>query len=84
MQIDMIIGLVAGGLTTFSLLPQVVKAYRSKHTKDLSLATFMIFTAGVSMWLIYGFMIRALPVILANSLALIFAFLILRMKIKYG
>lgn len=84
MKTTFIIGLIAGTLSTISFLPQVIQAYRTKHTKDISLYTFLIFSVGIIFWLIYGFSIKELPVILANSAVLILVLLILIAKIKYG
>ncbi len=84
MTIDFFIGLIAGILTTIAFLHQVIKAFKTKHTKDLSLATFVIFSIGIVLWLIYGILIKQIPIILANVAALVLALLILVMKIKYG
>jgi len=66
------------------ILPQVVKIFRTKQTKDLSLITFSMLSMGVFLWLIYGILIKEFPVIAANSVTLILALLIVIMKIKYG
>lgn len=78
-----IIGMIAGLLTTLSFLPQVVKTLKTHSTKDLSLTMYTLFTCGVLMWLIYGIGLRQLPIIIANSVTLILAFLLLFAKIKY-
>ena len=84
LRIDFIIGLIAGILCTISLLPQVIKAFKTRHTRDLSLATFLIFSLGVFLWLIYGILIKQIPIILANAAIFVLTLLILTMKIKYG
>lgn len=78
-----ILGLVAGALTTIAFLPQLFKTWKSKSAKDVSLETLAIFSFGVLLWLIYGIYLQALPIILANSLTLIFNLIILGLKIKY-
>lgn len=78
------IGILAGILCTISFIPQVIKIFKTKHTKDLSLVTFFVFSLGVFFWLIYGILIKEFPVILANAAMLILALLIVGMKIKYG
>ena len=78
-----ITGLIAGILTTIAFLPQAMQIYKTKHTKDLSLSMFLIFSLGVLTWAIYGFMLGAYPVIIANGLTLIICFYIIIMKIKY-
>ncbi|MBU3917741.1 SemiSWEET transporter [bacterium] len=78
-----IIGLVAATCTTFSFLPQTIKVIKTKQTKDLSLGMYAIFIIGLLLWLIYGILVRDLPLIIANAITLIFAFIILFLKIKY-
>ena len=77
------LGFAAGALTTLAFLPQVIKTWRSRHTRDISLGMFAIFSSGVFLWLLYGIQVRALPIILANSVTLILALTILILKIKY-
>ena len=79
-----LIGIIAGLLTTVAFLPQAVKIWRSKSAKDVSLAMFVCFCAGIVLWVIYGFMLGALPVILANVVTLCIASTILVFKIRYG
>ena len=79
----MLIGLLAGVLTTVSFLPQLVKAWRTRSTGDISLAMYVVFTVGVSLWLIYGVYLNSLPVIAANAITLVIALFILALKIRY-
>ena len=79
----LILGMMAGTLTTISFIPQVIKIYKTKDAKDLSIATFYIFSCGVFLWLVYGVVMREWPIILANGVTLILIFLIIAMKIKY-
>jgi len=78
-----IIGYLAGFLTTVALLPQALKSWKSKHTKDVSLGWITILIVGVTLWFVYGLFIGSKPVILANLFTLILAILILFMKLKY-
>jgi MtN3 and saliva related transmembrane protein len=78
-----LLGLVAGLLTTLSFVPQVVKTWRSRSARDLSLVMFLLYCLGVFLWMIYGFMIDELPVILWNIITLILASIILVFKIRY-
>jgi MtN3 and saliva related transmembrane protein len=77
------IGFFAAFCTTIAFLPQAIKVYKSKSTKDISLYMFLIFTIGVFSWLIYGIIISDLPIILANAVTLILSLFILIYKIKY-
>ena len=77
------VGFFAAFCTTFAFVPQAIKVYKSKSTKDISLYMFLIFTIGVLSWLMYGIVISDLPIILANSVTLILSLFILVYKIKF-
>lgn len=77
-----LIGAIAGTLTTVAFLPQVIKTWRTRSTADISTAMFVLFCSGVALWLIYGLMIEALPVILANAVTLLLAGSILVCKLR--
>ena len=79
-----VVGLLAGTLTTISFFPQVIKTIRTKETKDLSLAMYIVLAIGIFLWTTYGFLIKDIPVILANSISFILASIILFYKIRYG
>jgi len=78
------VGSIAAFCTTVAFLPQVVKVYRTKHARDLSLPMYIIFSFGVLGWLVYGFLDNSLPIIIANIITLVLALYILGMKVKYG
>jgi MtN3 and saliva related transmembrane protein len=78
-----IIGLIAALFTTVSLLPQLIKVYKTKYTKDISTGMFTLFGCGVLLWFVYGIFVNDLPIIVANSLAFIQAVVILFFKAKY-
>jgi MtN3 and saliva related transmembrane protein len=78
------VGFLAGALTTIAFIPQALKMYNSKSGKDVSARMLLIFSAGVSLWLIYGIMIGSLPVILANIVTLILSGTIIALKIRYS
>ena len=77
------VGFFAAFCTTIAFLPQAIKVFKSKSTKDISLYMFLIFTIGVLSWLVYGLIINDMPIILANAVTLILSFFILVYKIKY-
>lgn len=78
-----IIGMVAATLTTLAFIPQAVKVIKTKHTKDLSLFMYIFFTLGLLLWLVFGILMKSLPIIMANGVTIVFAVVILGMKIKY-
>jgi MtN3 and saliva related transmembrane protein len=83
MDIITIVGLVAALFTTVSLLPQLIKVWKTKSTKDISGGMFLFFCSGVFLWFIYGIFVNDFPIIIANSLAFIQALVILVLKAKY-
>jgi len=76
------IGFCAGTCTTLSFLPQVIKAYKTGSTRDLSFLMLLIFSTGVLLWAYYGVLTNALPVILTNSVTILLTGLLLMMKLK--
>jgi MtN3 and saliva related transmembrane protein len=78
-----ILGLVAGACTTIAFLPQVIKTWKSRSAKDLSLGMFSFFCFGVLLWLVYGIMMRDIPVIAANLLTLMLASTLLFFKLRF-
>ena len=78
-----IIGLIAATFTTVALLPQLLKIWKTKSTKDISIGMFMLYCGGVLLWFVYGIYRNDIAIILANSLAFIQALIILMFKAKY-
>jgi MtN3 and saliva related transmembrane protein len=78
-----IIGLLAGFCTTIAFLPQVIKTWKSRSAKDLSLGMFSLFCFGVLLWLIYGIQVKDVPVIIANLLTLVLASSLLFFKLRF-
>ncbi|MEJ1238778.1 SemiSWEET transporter [Chryseolinea sp. T2] len=78
-----LIGLAAGMLTTIAFLPQVVKTWKSRSAKDLSLGMFSLFCVGVALWLAYGILVWDIPVIAANMLTLMLASTLLFFKLRF-
>ena len=77
------VGFIAGTLTTVSFVPQVVHILRVKRADDLSWWAFGTFTVGVVMWLTYGVMLGAAPIIVANLVMVVLAVAILLLKWRY-
>ena len=78
-----IIGFIGGALTTLALVPQAVKAWRTKHTRDISIWWIVTLTIGIVLWLVYGILISSLPIIVTNIATLILAVIVLTLKMKY-
>jgi MtN3 and saliva related transmembrane protein len=79
-----IVGYAAGLLATLAFLPQVTKTVRDKSVKDISLGMYVLFCSGVSLWLLYGFLISSWPVIISNFVTLVLSGTVLILKIKHG
>jgi MtN3 and saliva related transmembrane protein len=78
------IGLFAAVCTTSSFVPQVIKAWRSRSTRDMSTAMFTLLVTGNSLWLLYGVLIGDLPIVFANLITLALVATILALKLRYG
>ena len=78
-----ILGMTAGTISAIVFLPQVIKTYRSKSAKDISILIFSFASISVVLWLIYGIMIKNGPVIYTNSCVLVLSLVMLYFKLKY-
>jgi MtN3 and saliva related transmembrane protein len=78
-----ILGLIAAACTTIAFLPQVVRNWKRRSTGDLSFGAFGLFTAGVTLWLVYGLIIDNLPIIVSNSVTLVLNAINLAQIVKY-
>ena len=78
-----ILGVVAAILTTAAYVPQVYKTWKQKSTKDISLVMYLVLLTGVLLWLVYGFYIESVPIILANCVTAVLVLFVLIMKLKY-
>ncbi len=79
-----IIGFTAGTLTTIAFVPQVIKIWKTKSAKDISLGMFVILCTGIILWVVYGILVKSLPVVVANATTLVFTLSILVLKMKRG
>lgn len=82
MSVDTI-GYIAGILIIISLIPQIIKSWKTKSTTDLSLTRYLIYVVGVVMWLIYGIVIKNNPMIVMNTINLTLALSVVYLKLKY-
>lgn len=78
-----VIGYVAALFTTFSLLPQIIRIWKLKEARDISLFMPLMVSIGAVLWLVYGIMIAEAPVIAANVVSLFVALTTLFVTIKY-
>lgn len=66
-----ILGLVAGGITSVAMLPQLIKVLKEKDVEDLSLLMILFLVLGLSLWVWYGILKEELPIILSNAFAVL-------------
>jgi len=77
------IGYVAAGLTTLSFVPQVWHTFSTRDVRGISLGMYSAFTVGVALWLVYGLLLGAWPIVVANGITLVLAVAILVMKLRF-
>lgn len=77
------IGYLAACMTTSAFIPQAWLTWRRKRAEGVSLGMYVILVGGIAMWLAYGLMLHALPIIIANFITLVLAIFILVMKLLY-
>jgi MtN3 and saliva related transmembrane protein len=84
MDTILLVGYIAGTLTTLSFVPQVIRAWKLKETRDLSPAMLLLFALGVLLWTLYGIWTGSMPIIAANVITFILILVLLWMKVKYS
>ena len=78
-----LIGTFAAVLTTASFLPQAWHTFQTKDVRGISLGMYSVFTLGVAMWLVYGILLSAWPIVISNAITVALASAILVMKLRY-
>lgn len=79
-----ILGYAAGAITTLTFLPQVIKTFREKSARDVSLNMFLIAAVNEVMWIVYGVLKNDMVIILTNVVVLLMSLIMIFFKIKYG
>lgn len=77
------LGLLAGTITTAAAIPQVVRTYRTRHARDISIWQPILLNVGMSLWLMYGIALGDIPLILANTVSLLCYTALIVMKILF-
>ena len=83
MQLIDLVGYIAAALTTLSFVPQAWHSFSTRDVRGISLGMYSAFTLGVALWLIYGLLIGAWPIVLANAITLALSLAILLMKLRF-
>ena len=79
-----VLGYIAGALTTFAFLPQVLRIVRTRSAADVSWGMISMFCVGVALWLWYGIRLSSLPLIAANGVTLVLVLTMFILKLRYG
>ena len=77
------IGTLGATLTTIAFLPQVWHTFRTKDVSGISLGMYTVLTIGIALWVVYGWLLSAWPIIISNGITLSLALAILLMKLRY-
>jgi MtN3 and saliva related transmembrane protein len=78
------LGLLAGTLTTIAFVPQALKIWITKSADDVSYLMFGIFSVGIVLWLAYGIVLGAMPIIVANVVTLVLSVVVIALKVRYS
>jgi MtN3 and saliva related transmembrane protein len=78
------LGLVAGALTTCSLIPQIIRVFKLKSAREISTLFNTLLLLGVLLWLTYGIILGLAPLIIWNAIGALFAVTLLYAKLRYG
>lgn len=78
-----LVGSAAAVCTTVSFLPQLIRVWKLKSARDISMTMFLVFSLGLIFWLVYGVLTNAWPVIMANAVTLALSAGILFLKVRY-
>ena len=76
-----LLGYAAAFLTTIAFMPQALKSWRTRDLSGISLPMYALFTLGVACWFGYGMATHSLPIIVANAITFVLAFIVLCLKI---
>ena len=78
-----LVGYLAAILTTSSLVPQALLTLRTRDVRGVSLGMYAVYTCGIAFWLLYGLLVAAWPIVVANAITLVLAATILGLKLRY-
>ena len=78
-----ILGYSAGAITSLTFLPQVLKTWKLKSAKDVSLLMFVIAAINEVMWTVYGILLNNWVIILTNIIVLVMALTMIYLKLRF-
>lgn len=80
---DDLVGYIAALFTTFALMPQVIRVWRLKEARDVSIYMPLMISIGSALWVVYGVLIAETPVIAANAVSLVVGLVTIHATMKY-
>ncbi len=83
MSLSTLLGLAAGTICTASFVPQAVRIWTTRSSRDISLAMYLWFSVGIALWIVYGVLIASFPIIAANAVTLLLSCSIIAMKLAF-
>ena len=78
-----LIGIVAGVLTSISMLPQLIKIVKEKKAENVSILMLVVLIIGLGLWAVYGVIRKDMPIIITNSFSVLLNITVLVFRIKY-
>lgn len=84
MDIETLIGTVAGICTTVAVVPQIVRTWKTKEVKDVSIGMFIVLILGVGLWTVYGILIKDWPIFITNGISVLLNLCMLYFIISYS
>lgn len=78
-----LLGLAAGTISSITFLPQVIRIWKTKSAKDISVQMLLLLILGVTMWLVYGILVKDAAIIYTNSMVLTMSLIMMYFKFKY-
>lgn len=79
-----LLGFVAGALVTCSIVPQLIRVFKLRSAREISILFNVILLLGALIWTIYGVLLHLIPVILWNAITSVLLALLLYAKLRYG
>ena len=83
MDIVNLVGAAGGIVSSITFLPQVIKIWKTKSAKDLSMGTLLFLVLNVSLWLLYGILTNLYPIIITNGIVLSMVFIMIYFKLTF-
>lgn len=78
-----LIGYTAGTLTLITMIPQIIKSYKTKRVEDISFLMVIVFALGALLWTIYGYLINSMPVFIMDAIAFVTATIQIILMLRY-